>query len=44
MNNISENQYFLLIKKKKITFSAINETNDLVLTKDFFLRIIQQKI
>tara|TARA_Y100000768_G_C23830438_1_gene611088 strand:- start:147 stop:848 length:702 start_codon:yes stop_codon:yes gene_type:complete len=36
MNNIFENQYFLLIKKKKITFSAINETNNLVLTKDFF--------
>lgn len=38
MDSISENQFFLLIKKQKITFSVFNLNNGLVFTKEIFFR------
>ena len=36
MDSTSENQYFLLIKKHKITFAAFNNNNEIILTKEIF--------
>ena len=37
MNNTSENQYFLIIRKQKISFTAINSINEKILTKEIFI-------
>ncbi len=36
MNNISENQYFLLLKKQKIVFTILDTNNEFISTKEMY--------
>jgi len=37
MNDISENRYYVLIKKKKISFQALNEVNQVIFEKEIMV-------
>lgn len=37
MNDIYNNRYFILLKKKKILFHALDTGNKVVLKKEFFI-------